>query len=90
MAREHIKVDDNAIAGVALNKAEKRLQKRQERKLRKFNIVDESKVKGIAKWIYLYQKRRRIRKRKREAAVLRGTSDCFCCCLSSVLSALTR
>jgi ABC-type glycerol-3-phosphate transport system permease component len=77
MAREHIKVDDNAIAGVALNKAEKRLQKRQERKLRKFNIVDESKVKGIAKWIYLYQKRRRIRKRKRVSRSLAGDIGLF-------------
>ena len=63
MAKEAIRVDDDQLAGAPLSKEEQRIIKRQQRKLRKFNIVDESQLKGLSKFIYNYKKKRRIKRR---------------------------
>ena len=43
------------MKGQCLSKEEQRIIKRQQRKLRKFNIVDESQLKA-SKFIYNYKK----------------------------------
>ena len=44
MATDKIMVDDEEIAGVELSKEEKKRLKRQEKKLKKFGLKDESKM----------------------------------------------
>ena len=65
MALGKIKVDDDQLAGAQLSKAEKKRLRRQEKKLKKFGIRDESKMNKVEKFFYNIQKRRRIKKRKR-------------------------
>lgn len=49
MAEDKIIVDDEKVAGVELSKEEKKRLKRQEKKLKKFGLKDESKM---GKWNY--------------------------------------
>lgn len=77
MAKEAIRVDDDQLAGAPLSKEEQRIIKRQQRKLRKFNIVDESQLKGLSKFIYNYKKKRRIKRRKRVSRSFAGDMGLF-------------
>ena len=77
MALGKIKVDDDQLAGAQLSKAEKKRLRRQEKKLKKFGIRDESKMNKVEKFFYNIQKRRRIKKRKRVSRSFIGDAALF-------------
>ena len=77
MALGKIKVDDDQLAGVQLSKAEKKRLRRQEKKLKKYGIRDESKMNKVEKFFYNIQKRRRIKKRKRVSRSFIGDAALF-------------
>ena len=52
MALDKIRVDEDQLKGVALSKAEKKRLRRQEKKLKKFGIRDESKMNKVEKFFY--------------------------------------
>ena len=54
MATDKIMVDDEEIAGVELSKEEKKRLKRQEKKLKKFGLKDESKLAVVLREIFHY------------------------------------
>ena len=64
MATDKIMVDDEEIAGVELSKEEKKRLKRQEKKLKKFGLKDESKMGKMELFFYRMEKRRKIKKKK--------------------------
>ena len=66
MAEEKMNVDDaEEIKGVKLSSKEKKTLRRQQKKLKKFGVVDENELKGLEKFIYVQKKKRRIKKKKR-------------------------
>lgn len=64
MAEDKIIVDDEKVAGVELSKEEKKRLKRQEKKLKKFGLKDESKMGKMELFFYRIEKRRRIKRKK--------------------------
>ena len=66
MATDKIMVDDEEIAGVELSKEEKKRLKRQEKKLKKFGLKDESKMGKMELFFYRMEKRRKIKKKKKK------------------------
>ena len=88
MALGKIKVDDDQLAGAQLSKAEKKRLRRQEKKLKKYGIRDESKMNKVEKFFYNIQKRRRIKKRKRVSRSFLGDAALFLLlCLFGAFSA---
>lgn len=74
---DRFQIDDDQLAGVELSKAEKKRLKRQERKLKKFGIRDESKMNKLEHFIYIQRKKRQIKKRKRISRSLAGDISLF-------------
>jgi len=73
---ENFKVDDDQIS-TELTKAEKKRLKRQERKLKKFGIRDESKMGKLELFFYRQKKKRLIKKRKRVSRSVVGDIALF-------------
>ena len=87
MARK-MKLDNDALAGIAESKAEIKRRKRQEKKLKKFGIRDESKMGKVELFFYQMEKRRRIKKKKRMSRSLGGDIALFLMlCLFGAFSA---
>lgn len=74
---DRFQIDDDQLAGVELSKAEKKRLKRQERKLKKFGIRDESKMGKLEHFFYVQKKKRQIKKRKRISRSLAGDIALF-------------
>lgn len=88
MALDKIKVDDDQVAGIELSKAEKRRERRQQKKLKKFGLKDESKMGKVELFFYRLQKKRRIKKRKRVSRSALGDISLFLLlCLFGLFSA---
>lgn len=64
MAEDKIIVDDEKVAGVELSKEEKKRLKRQEKKLKKFGLKDESKM---GKWSYSSIELKKKKNKKKKA-----------------------
>ena len=77
MAVDKINVDEQEVKGVEMSSAEKRRIKRQERKLKKFGLKDESKMGKMELFFYRIGKRRRIKKKKRVSRSLAGDIALF-------------
>lgn len=77
MAVDKINVDEQEVKGVEMSSAEKRRIKRQERKLKKFGLKDESKMGKMELFFYHIGKRRRIKKKKRVSRSLAGDIALF-------------
>ena len=77
MAVDKIDVDEQEVKGVEMSSAEKRRIKRQERKLKKFGLKDESKMGKMELFFYRIGKRRRIKKKKRVSRSLAGDIALF-------------
>ena len=77
MATDKIMVDDEEIAGVELSKEEKKRLKRQEKKLKKFGLKDESKMGKMELFFYRMEKRRKIKKKKRVSRSVAGDISLF-------------
>ena len=73
MAEDKIIVDDEKVAGVELSKEEKKRLKRQEKKLKKFGLKDESKMGKMELFFYRIENRRRIKEKSELVEVLRET-----------------
>ena len=87
MARK-MNLDNDALAGVAESKAEIKRRKRQEKKLKKFGIRDESKMGKVELFFYQMEKKRRIKKKKRMSRSLGGDIALFLMlCLFGAFSA---
>ena len=87
MARK-MKLDNDALAGIAESKAEIKRRKRQEKKLKKFGIRDESKMGKVELFFYQMEKKRRIKKKKRMSRSLGGDIALFIMlCLFGAFSA---
>ena len=85
---DRFQIDDDQLAGVELSKAEKKRLKRQERKLKKFGIRDESKMGKLELFFYQMQKRRRIKTKKRMSRSVGGDIALFLMlCLFGAFSA---
>ena len=88
MALDKIQVDDQQVQGVELSREEKSRIKRQEKKLKKFGLKDESKMGKTELFFYKMQKRNRIRKKKRMSRSLAGDICLFVIlCLFGAFSA---
>ena len=88
MATDKIMVDDEEIAGVELSKEEKKRLKRQEKKLKKFGLKDESKMGKMELFFYRMEKRRKIKKKKRVSRSVAGDISLFILlCLFGLFSA---
>ena len=74
---EKFQIDDDQISGVELSKAEKKRLKRQEKKLKKFGIRDESKMGKLELFFYRQKKKRLIKKRKRVSRSIAGDIALF-------------
>ena len=74
---DRFQIDDDQLAGVELSKAEKKRLKRQDRKLKKFGIRDESKMGKLEHFFYVQKKKRQIKKRKRISRSLAGDIALF-------------
>ena len=68
---------DDQLQNVELSKEEIRRRKRQERKLKKFGIVDESKLSKLELFFYRRKQRRAIKKKKRISRSLAGDIALF-------------
>jgi ABC-type glycerol-3-phosphate transport system permease component len=77
MAVDKMNVDDEEVKGVELSKAEKRRIKRQEKKLKKFGLKDESKMGKVELFFYRMEKKRRIKKKKRISRSVAGDIALF-------------
>ena len=77
MAVDKINVNEQEVKGVEMSSAEKRRIKRQERKLKKFGLKDESKMGKMELFFYRIGKRRRIKKKKRVSRSLAGDIALF-------------
>lgn len=77
MSVDKINVDEQEVKGVEMSSAEKRRIKRQERKLKKFGLKDESKMGKMELFFYRIGKRRRIKKKKRVSRSLAGDIALF-------------
>ena len=87
MARK-MNLDNDALKGVGESKAEIKRRKRQEKKLKKFGIRDESKMGKLELFIYQMQKRRRIKTKKRMSRSVGGDIALFLMlCLFGAFSA---
>ena len=87
MARK-MNLDNDALKGVGESKAEIKRRKRQEKKLKKFGIRDESKMGKLELFFYQMQKRRRIKKKKRMSRSVAGDIALFLMlCLFGAFSA---
>ena len=87
MARK-MNLDNDALKGVGESKAEIKRRKRQEKKLKKFGIRDESKMGKLELFIYQMQKRRRIKTKKRMSRSVGGDIALFLMlCLFGLFSA---
>ncbi len=73
---ENFNVDDDQIS-VELSKEEKKRLKRQERKLKKYGIRDESKMGKLELFFYRQKKKRLIKKRKRVSRSVAGDIALF-------------
>ena len=73
---EKFNVDDDQIS-VELSKEEKKRIKRQERKLKKYGIRDESKMGKLELFFYRQKKKRLIKKRKRVSRSVAGDIALF-------------
>ena len=88
MAEDKIIVDDEKVAGVELSKEEKKRLKRQEKKLKKFGLKDESKMGKMELFFYRIEKRRRIKRKKRVSRSVAGDISLFVLlCLFGAFSA---
>ena len=88
MAEDKIIVDDEKVAGVELSKEEKKRLKRQEKKLKKFGLKDESKMGKMELFFYRIEKRRRIKRKKRVSRSVAGDISLFILlCLFGAFSA---
>lgn len=72
MARQQMKLDDDALRAAKASKEELKRIKRQQKKLKRFGIRDESKMNKIERYFYNLEKRRRIKKKKRMSRSLSG------------------
>jgi len=72
MAREKMRIDDDSLREQILSKADIKRARRQEKKLKKFGIRDESKMGKVERFFYLQQKKRRIKRKKRISRSLGG------------------
>lgn len=72
MALDNFNVDEEVVKGAELSAAEKRTIKRQQAKLKKFGLKDESTMGKMELFFYQMEKKRRIRKRKRVSRSLGG------------------
>ena len=87
MARK-MNLDNDALKGIGESKAEIKRRKRQEKKLKKFGIRDESKMGKLELFFYQMQKRRRIKKKKRMSRSVAGDVALFLMlCLFGAFSA---
>lgn len=77
MAIDKINVDDEQVQGVELSKAELKRQKRQNKKLKKYGIKDESKMNKLELFFYRQQKKRRIKRKKRMSRSIGGDIALF-------------
>lgn len=77
MAIDRIDVDEQEVKGVELSRAEKSRLKRQERKLKKFGLKDETKMGKVELFFYKLEKKRRIKKKKRISRSLAGDISLF-------------
>ncbi len=68
---------DDQLSNVELSKEEIKRRKRQERKLKKFGIVDESKMNKMELFFYRRRQKRAIKKRKRVSRSLFGDIALF-------------
>lgn len=73
---ENFKIDDDQIS-TELSKAEKKRLKRQEKKLKKFGIRDESKMGKLELFFYRQKKKKLIKKRKRVSRSVAGDIALF-------------
>ena len=65
MAKQKMHIDDDAKKLDKLSRIEEKRRKHQERLMKRYGIQDESKLRGLEKWIYNFKKKRRIKKKKR-------------------------
>ena len=72
MAVDRIGIDEQEVKGVELSKAEKTRIKRQQRKLKKFGLKDETTMGKLELFFYNMEKKRRIKKKKRVSRSLAG------------------
>ena len=77
MAREKMRIDDDSLREQILSKADIKRARRQEKKLKKFGIRDESKMGKVGRFFYLQQKKRRIKRKKRISRSLGGDIALF-------------
>lgn len=74
---EKIHIDDDEQVTTNLSKAEKKRLKRQEKKLKKYGIRDESKMGKLELFFYRQKKKRLIKKRKRMSRSIGGDIALF-------------
>ena len=74
---DKFRIDDDQLSNVELSKEEKKRIKRQQRKLKKFGVVDESKLNKLELFFYRRRQKKAIKKRKRVSRSLVGDISLF-------------
>lgn len=77
MAVDKINVDEEVVKGVGMSNAEKRRLKRQNKKLKKFGLKQESDMGKVELFFYKIAKKRKIKKKKRVSRSLAGDIALF-------------
>ena len=78
MSQDRINVDETDEKKVVqLSAKEKAIIRRQQKKMKKFGVVDENELHGLEKFLYIQKKKRRIKKKKRISRSLGGDIALF-------------